>query len=332
MEIMDSNIKMELERDMAACRTMGEWEETRVKYLGRQGIVNRLLTEIGGLPVEKRKEQGREINELKKKIEEILATAKKNLLRSDKKEEFYDPTLPGEKIKIGRLHPLTMVVNEMNAIFGHLGFSVYDGPEIETDEFNFERLNLPKEHPARDLWDTIFIKDANLLMRTHTSSVEARALVDLKPPFRIVIPGRTYRYENVTQSNHFIFRQYQGVAIGKNITMCHLKGTLEYFAREFFGAEKKTRFRCKYYPEVEPTGGLDLQCGFCQGRSCAVCKGRGWVEILGCGMIHPNLLRVANLNPKEWSGFAFGMGWDRIAMEKYQINDIRDLYNGRLIY
>ena len=311
-----------------------ELKDIRRQFLGKTSTPSEALKHIRDLPSDQRSIVGKLINEIKKDIESAIDERISFLTNTADRTPAAKPdlTIPGERINLGRLHPLTIVTEELNAIFNHLGFSVYDGPELETDEYNFERTNLPKDHPARDLWDTIFIEKPNIMLRTHTSSVEARALAQIPPPFRIVIPGKTYRFENVNQSNHFVFNQYQGVVVGKSITLSCLKGTLEFFVREFFGKDKKTRFRNKYYPEVEPTGGMDIECGFCKGKGCPVCKGRGWLEMLGCGMIHPNLLTFAGLSPKEWTGFAFGMGLDRIVMERYKINDIRNLYNGCLIY
>ena len=220
----------------------------------------------------------------------------------------------------------------MNDIFQSLGFSVADGPEIETDEFNYNRLNLPADHPARDLQDSLYLQEPDILLRTHTSSVEAHILAEHKPPYRFVFPGKAYRYENVNASNHMMFYHYQGVAVGEGITLANLKWTLDIFVKKFFGPDRKTRFRCKYYPEVEPGVGVDIDCQFCKGKGCPVCKNRGWIEMLGAGMIHPNMLKKVGLDPQKYSGFAWGMGLDRITMSRYQINDIRALYNGDLTY
>jgi phenylalanyl-tRNA synthetase alpha chain len=220
----------------------------------------------------------------------------------------------------------------MFEIFKHLGFSIMEGPEIETDIYNFEKMNLPKDHPARSLQDVLYIEEPEILLRSQTSSVEAHSLENLKPPVRVVVAGKCYRFENVNASNNSMFYQFQGVALQKGLSMADLKGTLYYFAKEFFGKDRKIRFRCKYYPEVEPSAGLDLDCPFCKGKGCTVCKGRGWMEMLGCGMIHPNILKGFGYNTNEISGFAFGMGLDRIVMDRFKIKDIRSLYNGDIKY
>jgi phenylalanyl-tRNA synthetase alpha chain len=270
------------------------------------------------------------MNEVKKAIEEEIEYRKDRIEKKD--DSFFDPTIPGIQPKLGHFHPTTHVVSEMTEIFKHLGFSVYEGPEIESDVWNFEKLNLPKDHPARSLQDALYIEDPEVVLRTHTSSVETRALATLKPPFRIVVAGKCYRFENVNATNNAMFYQFQGVALQKGLSMADLKGTLFYFAKKLFGEDRKFRFRCKYYPEVEPGVGLDLNCAFCGGKGCTVCKGRGWIEMLGAGMIHPNILRNMGHDPKEISGFAFGMGLDRIVMDRFKISDIRSLYNGDIKY
>jgi phenylalanyl-tRNA synthetase alpha chain len=213
-----------------------------------------------------------------------------------------------------------------------MGFSVADGPEIENDEYNYNRLNLPADHPARDLQDSLYIDEPNFLLRTHTSSVESHLLAEVKPPFRYVIPGKVYRYENANATNNIMFYQYEGMAVGTDITLAQLKGTLDLFVKKFFGEKRKTRFRCKYYPQVEPGVGVDISCIFCNKKGCTVCKYRGWIEMLGAGMVHPNMFIKAGLDPEVYSGFAWGMGLDRIVMQRYGISDIRSLYNGDIGY
>jgi phenylalanyl-tRNA synthetase alpha chain len=220
----------------------------------------------------------------------------------------------------------------MYDIFKHLGFSIIEGPEIETDKYNFEILNLPKDHPARSLQDALYIQEPNIVLRTHTSSVEARALSEYKPPFRFVVAGKCYRFENVNASNNAMFYQFQGFSLQKGLSMADLKGTLFYFVKKFFGEKREIRFRCKFYPEVEPGAGLDLDCQFCKKRGCSVCKGRGWIEMIGSGMIHPNILKNFGYRSESISGFAFGMGLDRIVMDRFGVSDIRSLYNGDIKY
>ncbi len=250
----------------------------------------------------------------------------------DESDEWFDVTLPVEKARIGHLAPDTRVIRQMNAFFTYHGYSVAEGPDIETEEFNFERTNLPKDHPARDLQDTIYIESPDVLLRTHTSSVEARLLSAQKPPLRFVVPGVSFRNEIVNVSNHAVFYQYQGVCLDRDVSMANLKATLQGFAKFIYGPAVETRFRCKYYPEVEPGAGLDILCTFCRGGGCGICKGRGWLEILGSGMIHRRVLEKCGLDANVWSGFAFGMGLDRIIMSKFGINDIRKLHNGELVF
>jgi phenylalanyl-tRNA synthetase alpha chain len=223
-------------------------------------------------------------------------------------------------------------MRKINSFFRYYGYSVYEGPEIETNEFNFEKLNLPKDHPARELADTLYIQEPEILLRTHTSSVEARALTKEELPLRIVVPGKVYRNETENTTNNSMFYQYEGLVVDKNMSMADLKGTLNAFVRFLYGDDVKTRFRCKYYPQVEPGAGLDVQCTFCHGKGCQVCKYRGYIEVLGAGMVHPNMLKNCNVDTKIWNGFAFGMGFDRLVMLSYGINDVRKLYNGELVF
>ncbi len=324
------NLKNEALAQIMEATSAVELEELRVAFLGRNGKVNQVFKDLKDLLPEEKREVGQSLNEVKKAIEEELEYRKNNL--KEVKDEWFDPSIPGIPYKIGHLHPTTQVIAEMAEVFNHLGFSMYEGPEIESDVWNFEKLNLPKDHPARSLQDALYIEEPEVVLRTHTSSVETRALATLKPPFRIVVAGKCYRFENVNATNNAMFYQFQGVALQKGLSMADLKGTLFYFAKKLFGEDRKLRFRCKYYPEVEPGAGLDVQCAFCGGKGCTVCKGRGWIEMLGAGMIHPNILRNMGHDPKEISGFAFGMGLDRIVMDRFKINDIRSLYNADIKY
>lgn len=324
------NLRNEALAQIMDAKTVAELTELEKVYLGRSGKLSRLTKRIKDIPENERKGIGKLINETKNTIQEAIRTKSKTFL--DSPRVWFDPTIPTESIKIGHFHPTSIVIDELFSIFKHMGFSLFEGPEIETDEYNFERLNLPKDHPARSLQDALFISDPDIVLRTHTSSVEARVLQSLKPPYRIIVAGKCYRYENVNASNNVMFYQLQGVALQKGLSMADLKGTLFHFARKFFGDDREFRFRCKYYPEVEPGGGLDLDCPFCKKKGCSVCKGRGWLEMLGCGMIHPNMLKSNGYDPKKISGFAFGMGLDRLVMDRFGINDIRSLYNGDISY
>jgi phenylalanyl-tRNA synthetase alpha chain len=325
------SIRTQAENEITASATAAQLEELRIKYMGRNGLVNRLFEQMKTLSADQKKEAGQKINELKTSIEQLIQNKQYELAQVVIKEDI-DTSLPGIRPKIGHLHPTTQVMRKLNAFFRYLGYSVYEGPEIETNEYNFEKLNLPKDHPARELADTLYIEEPEVLLRTHTSSVETRALTQEELPLRIVVPGKVYRNEEENATNGSMFYQYEGLVIDKNISMADLKGTLIAFVKFLYGPDTKTRFRAKYYPQVEPRAGLDIGCTFCGGTGCQVCKYRGYIEVLGAGMVHPNLLRACNVNPQEWSGFAFGMGFDRLVMLTYGITDVRRLYDGSLTF
>lgn len=318
---------------LRSIQTTEELEDMRIEYLGRNGIINQEFKKMVDLPVEEKKTYGKKLNLLKQEIEKKIEEKKHNIITSTSTYNYdtLDVTLPGVKKSLGQLHPHTIIRRQINSIFKQLGFSVYEGPHIETDEYVFERANVPKHHPARSLQDTILIEEPDILLRSHTSSVENRALEKESLPLRIVTPGMAFRYETPNQTNHFIFYQYQGVAVSLDITMADLKGTFDIVFKHIMGQDTVTRFRAKYYPEVEPGCGIDIQCTFCHGKGCSSCKRRGWVEMGGAGMIHPNMLRAAGIDTDQYAGFAFGLGFDRIVMQKLQIDDIRKIYNGTLI-
>ncbi len=324
------NLKNQAIAQIGDTKSVEELEQIRIDYLGRNGKIGKLIKEIKNLTLDEKREVGFVINDTKNTIEEFLGRQKNKLKQT--KRVWFDPTIPGIKPNIGHFHPTTQVIEEMFEIFKHLGFSIMEGPEIETDVYNFEKLNLPKDHPARSLQDVLYIEEPEVLLRSHTSSVETRVLENLKAPFRVVVAGKCYRYENVNASNNAMFYQFQGVALQTGLSMADLKGTLYSFAKSFFGEKREFRFRCKYYPEVEPGAGLDVNCPFCNKKGCSVCKYRGWLEMLGCGMIHPNILKNFGYDPKKITGFAFGMGLDRIVMDRFKIKDIRSLYNGDIKY
>jgi phenylalanyl-tRNA synthetase alpha chain len=302
----------------------------RSTILGSKSEFARLSKMLARLSQEDRPRAGALFNQVKQSIENMIENKRDQ--PSPVSNEDIDETMPGHRPYIGHLHPTTIVIEEMNDIFRAMGFSIYDGPEIETDEYNYDRLNLPKDHPARDLQDTLYIEEPEILLRTHTSSLEAHILMEYEPPFRFVVPGKVYRYENANATNNIMFYQYEGIAVGEGIAMTHLKGTLDMFIKKFFGDKRESRFRCKYYPQVEPGVGVDISCNFCNKTGCALCKGRGWIEMLGAGMVHPNMFRKVGLNPDKISGFAWGMGLDRIVMQRFGITDIRSLYNGDISY
>lgn len=317
-----------------SAKTAQELASIRTEILGRKGLINQLLGEIKNQPLSRRKAYGKKFNKLKTKLESLIATATQTIQPSEQYDNMAIEQYSNyfSLHKLGHLHPITLVENEINDLFRSLGFSIYDGPEIETDEFCFQRLNVPPDHPARDMQDTLYINEPDILLRTQTSSIEARLLSQEKPPFKAAFPGKVYRNENVNKSNHFIFHQYQGVAVDKKVTMKDLIGTFDKLFKRLYGPKVVVRYRCKYYPEVEPGVGPDLLCFKCRGKGCSLCKGAGWIEIAGAGMIHPNVLKMAGINPKMWHGFAFGLGLDRLVMAKYNIGDIRALTGGNLAY
>ena len=322
-----------IQKSIQSASTLQELEELEVRYLGRSGEVNKLAQSVKTLAQEKRKEFGIELNKNKHQIVSLITERKLELDSAHKSKLLdFDTSLPGVKQHIGHLHPTSLVIRDIYQYFSYLGYSVYEGPEIETDEYNFNKLNLPLDHPARDLQDTLYINEPEYLLRTHTSSVETRCLTTEELPIRIITPGKCYRNESTNASNNAIFYQLEGLVVDKGIHMGHLKATLEGFAQFLYGDDTITRFRCKYYPQVEPGVGMDIQCQLCHGKGCAVCKYRGWMEVVGAGMTHPNLLKNCGVDPTKWSGFAFGFGLDRLVMMRYGITDIRSLYNGELVW
>lgn len=322
---------------ISSVKTESELAKIRVDLLGRNGLVNELFSKIKDQPPESRKQYGQNLNNLKTSLENSINQKSQSVetpdlasLQNNTKPKIGLPAVA--LAKAGHLHPITTTERMLNDLFRSLGFSVYDGPEIETDEYCFERLNLPKDHPARDLQDSIFINEPEILLRTQTSSIEARLLSQEKPPFHTAFPGKTYRNEKVNKSNHFIFHQYQAVVVDKNITLKDLFGTMELMFKTLYGRDVVTRYRVKYYPEVEPGVGPDMQCFNCHGAGCSICKGAGWIEMGGAGIIHPLVLKKAGIDPAIWSGYAFGMGLDRWTMAKYHIKNIRTLLGGNLAY
>jgi phenylalanyl-tRNA synthetase alpha chain len=309
-------------------------ETLRMELTGGKSELSALTKKIRLVPTDGRAQVGTVINQIKQTIETALdqKTHTPSTSQAPTHTKTIDVTMPGSIPIRGHYHPTTIVIAEMNDIFQSMGFSIADGPEIENDEYNYNRLNLPADHPARDLQDSLYIEEPNWLLRTHTSSVESHLLAEVKPPFRYVIPGKVYRYENANATNNVMFYQYEGMAVSTDITMAQLKGTLDLFVKKFFGEKRETRFRCKYYPQVEPGVGVDISCAFCNKKGCTVCKYRGWIEMLGAGMVHPNMFIKAGLDPNVYSGFAWGMGLDRIVMQRYGISDIRSLYNGDIGY
>jgi len=324
------------QKEIEKSRNLKELDGVFNKYLAKKGEISRILNSLKKLPKKKRAKVGKKKNEIKKilaeKIEQKKQKFKTDLKEKSDQEQWFDITVPGKKIALGHLHPLGQIRKKIEDIFQSMGFSVVDGPEVETPWYNFDALNIPADHPARDLWDTFWLKDVKkkFLLRTHTSPVQVRYLEKNQPPLRIIVPGRVFRHEATDASHETDFWQVEGLMIGKDISIANFKAVIEKFLQEFFGRETKMRLRPSYFPFVEPGFEVDIFCSACQGNGCPVCKQMGWVEIIGAGMVHPNVLKNAGLNPKGWTGFAFGMGMNRLAMMKYKIDDIRLFNSGDL--
>ena len=300
-------------------------EAYRIKFLGTKGILRNLFAEMKNVPNEKKKEFGQILNEFKQFAEEKYESWKKQTAGEVKMQQVQiDLSLPGDPLPLGTRHPISLVKNEIVHIFGRLGFSVAEGPEIEDDWHNFTALNLPEDHPARDMQDTFYIhQHPDWLLRTHTSSVQARVMENQKPPIRIICPGRVYRNETISARAHCFFHQTEGLYVDENVSFADLKQTLYFFVQEMFGKDIKVRFRPSYFPFTEPSAEMDISCLICGGVGCNVCKHTGWVEILGSGMVHPKMLENFNIDSNKYTGFAFGMGIERICQLKYRINDLR---------
>ena len=304
-------------------------ENIRVKYLGKKGELTTILRSMGGLSKEERPIMGKLVNEVKAtleaKLEEVLTQIKIKEKNEKLANEVIDISIPGTKNLVGKRHPLELTLDSMKEIFVSMGITIEEGPEVEKDYYNFEALNIPKNHPARSEQDTFYIND-NIVLRTQTSPVQARVMEKQEPPIKMISPGKVFRSDAVDATHSPIFYQMEGLVIDKGITFADLKGTLELFAKKMFGDKVKTKFRPHHFPFTEPSAEMDATCFVCNGKGCRVCKGEGWIEILGCGMVHPDVLRNCGIDPEVYSGFAFGFGVDRMVMLKYGIDDIRLLY------
>ena len=311
-------------------------EEFRIKYLGTKGIVKMVMGEMKQVPPDKRKEFGQVLNEFKILAESKYEELKQSLANVQSEDSEFDLSLPGDSFPVGSRHPVTLMKNRVNAIFQRLGFAIAEGPEIEDDWHNFTALNLPEYHPARDMQDTFYVQNqkpdgsssaagtqVEWLLRTHTSNVQIREMEKGKLPIRVICPGRVYRNETISARSHCFFHQVEGLYIDENVSFADLKQTLYFFVREMYGKDVKVRFRPSYFPFTEPSAEMDVSCFICGGSGCNICKKTGWVEILGCGMVHPNVLENCNIDSNKYTGFAFGMGIERPALLKYGINDIR---------
>ena len=312
-----------------AAADLKEIDEIRVKYLGKKGELTNILKQMGKLSAEERPIIGQLANQVRAdievKIEEAKSAMEAKLLNQRLAEETLDVTMPGKQAKIGKKHPLNLVLDEIKDIFIGMGFHIAQGPEVELDYYNFEALNIPKDHPARDTQDTFYISD-NVVLRTQTSPVQIRTMEQEKPPIRIIAPGRVYRSDEVDATHSPLFHQIEGLVVDKDITMADLKGTLEVFAKRLYGEDSVVRFRPHHFPFTEPSCEMDVQCFHCHGEGCRLCKGEGWIEILGGGMVHPKVLQNGGVDPEEYSGFAFGIGLERVVMRRFNIDDLRLFY------
>ena len=300
-----------------------ELEEFRIKVLSKKGKLNQLFEDFKSVSPELKKEMGQKLNHLKNSLTERLESLKKSIENKEDEDSEEDFTRPGTALKLGSRHPVSLMVQEIKDIFAKLGFTVANGPEIEDDWHVFSALNFPPEHPARDMQDTFFIKkNPDILLRTHTSSIQVRTMEKEKPPIRVICPGRVFRNEAVSARSHCIFHQVEGLYIDENVSFADMKQTLLFFAKEMFGENTKIRLRPSFFPFTEPSAEMDVSCT-CNGKGCNLCKYTGWLEVMGCGMVHSNVLENCNIDSKKYSGYAFGMGVERLAMLKYNIKDIR---------
>ncbi len=324
-----TNIRNGAMAALEGASTLAELEDLRIQYLGKKGELTAVMKGMGGLSAEERPVIGQLANQVRSEIETALEekkTALESVAANAKlAAEKIDVTMPGKKPTKGKKHPLITVLDDLKDIFIGMGFSIAEGPEVELDYYNFEALNIPKDHPARDTQDTFYI-DETVVMRTQTSPVQVRTMEQQKPPIRIISPGRVYRSDAMDATHSPVFHQVEGLVIDKNITMADLKGTLEVFVKKLYGEDTRLRFRPHHFPFTEPSAEVDISCFNCGGEGCRICKGEGWIEILGCGMVHPRVLRNCGIDPEEYSGFAFGIGLERVAMFRYDIDDIRLFY------
>ncbi len=319
-------IKNEFESELKKITLLKDLENLRIKFLSRNGLIADLFEKLKNVPKEEKPIVGKELNILKKFSEEIF-NDKKNILENSisSSSNDIDLTLPGRHFEIGTKHLITQTLNEIKSIFKGLGFSIHDGPELESDYNNFEALNFQDDHPARDMQDTFFI-NKKFLLRTHTSPVQIRIMTSQKPPVRALMPGKVYRNEAINARSHCQFHQVEGLYVDTDVTFAELKGTLVSFAKQFYGSKLKYRFRPSFFPFTEPSAEMDITCFICEGKGCRICKHSGWLEILGCGMVDPNVFKFVGYDPEEFTGYAFGMGIERIALLRYDISDIRLLF------
>lgn len=318
-------IKAEALAAISSAASQDDLNNINIKYLGRKGVITSVLKSLKDLPIDQRKSVGAEANVLKNEIEKLVKQAL-DKYRISKVRAGIDPTLPGIAHRLGAIHPITQVIEDMCRTFHGMGFAIERGPEIETDYYNFEALNFPPDHPARDMQDTFYVQGDNLVLRTHTTPVQARVLESCTLPVKVITPGKTYRNEEISTRSYCVFHQVDGFLVDEGVSMADLKGVLVAFCRDFFGPGLNLRFRPSYFPFTEPSVEVDISCFLCRGKGCQLCKYTGWLEILGAGMIDPNVLKMAKIDSEKYTGYAFGIGVERIAMLKFGINDIRLFY------
>ena len=322
-------IKIESTEELKKIQDLKELENFKVKYLGKKGSLTTILREMKELSNEERPVIGSLVNQVRDLLGNLIEEKEKELRRKELERrletENIDVTEPSKRVKLGSIHPITQIINEVEDIFLGMGYEIADGPEVEKTIYNFDKLNTPADHPARDVQDTFYITD-DIVLRSQTSPVQARVMENKKPPIKVICPGAVYRSDSIDSTHSPVFHQIEGLVVDKNIAMTDLKGTLEIFAKKCLGENTKIRFRPHHFPFTEPSAEADVSCFVCGGKGCRVCKGEGWIELLGCGMVHPNVLRNCNIDPEIYSGFAFGFGVERIAMAKFGIDDMRLLF------
>ncbi|MBL7067566.1 MAG: phenylalanine--tRNA ligase subunit alpha [Candidatus Marinimicrobia bacterium] len=323
-----NEVRSQLKEDLLKVQnTFQSIEDFRLKYIGKKGRISSLFLDFSALGAAEKRDLGKILNILKKDAEEAVQNLKDRFADSQSREGEFDYTLPGMPFNKGHLHPVTQTMNRICDIFQEIGFGIEFGPEVETDFYNFKALNFPDNHPARDMQDTFFIED-DILLRTHTSPVQIRTMLKQKPPIRILAPGRVFRNEAINSRSYCVFHQVEGLYVDENVTFGELKVTIEVFAKKFFGKDVQLRFRPSYFPFTEPSAEVDISCIICGGKGCRLCKHTGWLEIMGCGMVDPSVLNTCGIDSEKYTGYAFGMGPDRITLLKYGINDIRLLFEG----
>ncbi len=330
--MVDQDIKLkiktlesEFKKSIRNANDSEQIESIRIQYLGRKGFISNLFKHLDEYQLDERKQIGEELNNLKIRMQNILSTCQKTSQKKETSHSYFDPTLSGDQLPIGRYHPITTVLRKIISCFTSMGFSIAQGPEVETEYYNFEALNIPKGHPARDMQDTLFIQD-NIVLRTHTSPVQIRVMENQPPPVRIIAPGRCYRRDTPDSTHSPVFYQVEGLCVDEGITFADMKGVISTFAKQLFGSNMKIRFRPSFFPFTEPSAEYDFTCMICEGKGCRVCKGTGWVEISGAGMVNPEVFKYVKYDSERYTGYAFGMGVERLAMLLYEVHDIRLFY------